>query len=88
MEGATLEAGFLGFISKAAKVTGTNMTFVLDEDVEVLEETVVIGYGTLKKSDLSGSVVSVTAEDMEKRNPSNLGVGLQGIAPGVQVIRS
>ena len=88
MEGATLEAGFLGFITKAAKVTGTNMTFVLDEDVEVLEETVVIGYGTLKKSDLSGSVVSVSAEDMEKRNPSNLGVGLQGIAPGVQVIRS
>ncbi len=88
IQGSTLEAGFLGFISKTAVVSGTSMTFVLEDDVEVLEETVVIGYGTLKKSDLSGSVVSVSAEDMEKRNPSNLGVGLQGIAPGVQVIRS
>lgn len=87
-EGSVLEAGFLGYISQTALVSGTSMTFVLDEDVEVLEETVVIGYGTLKKSDLSGSVVSVSAEDMEKRNPSNIGVGLQGLAPGVQVIRS
>lgn len=87
-EGSTLEAGFLGYISKNALVTGTTMTFVLDEDVEVLEETVVVGYGTMKKSDLSGSVVSVNAEEMERRSPANIGVGLQGMAPGVQVIRS
>ena len=87
-EGSTLEAGFLGYISKTSLVTGSSMTFVLDDDVEVLEETVVVGYGTMKKSDLSGSVVSVSAEEMERRSPANIGVGLQGIAPGVQVIRS
>ena len=53
-----------------------------------LDEVVVVGYGTMKKSDLTGSVASVNAEEMMKRNPVNLGQGLQGAAAGVSVIRS
>lgn len=53
-----------------------------------MDEVVVVGYGTMKKSDLTGSVASVNAEEMMKRNPVNLGQGLQGAAAGVSVIRS
>lgn len=57
------------------------LKIILKEDAETLEEVVVVGYGTMKKSDLTGSVTSVNAEEMMKRNPVNLGQGLQELPP-------
>ena len=66
----------------------TTVNFVLDEDNMFLEETVVIGYGTQKKSDVTGSVASVDSEAMLKRAPINIAQGLQGAAAGVQITQS
>ena len=54
----------------------------------MIDEVVVVGYGTIKKSDISGSVVSVDKEQMMKRNPLNLAQGLQGSAAGVMVSKN
>lgn len=48
----------------------------------------VVGYGMVKKSDLTGSVASVNVDEMAKRNPVNIGQALQGAAAGVQVMRN
>lgn len=88
--GSTLKASYIGYLSRSVKVTANMpaLKITLKEDAETLEEVVVVGYGTMKKSDLTGSVASVNAEEMMKRNPVNLGQGLQGAAAGVTVIRS
>lgn len=88
--GSTLKTSYIGYLARTVKVTGNMnaLKIILKEDTETLDEVVVVGYGTMKKSDLTGSVASVNAEEMMKRNPVNLGQGLQGAAAGVSVIRS
>ena len=88
--GSTLKTSYIGYLARTVKVTGNMnaLKITLKEDTETLDEVVVVGYGTMKKSDLTGSVASVNAEEMMKRNPVNLGQGLQGAAAGVSVIRS
>ena len=86
---ATLVFSFVGMKSQEVTVNGRKVIDVtMTNDTELLDEVVVVGYGTMKKSDLTGSVTSVNAEEMMKRNPVNLGQGLQGAAAGVSVIRS
>ena len=83
---ATLEISYVGYVTEKVKVGGrNNITVVLREDAQMLDNVVVIGYGTMKKSDITGSVVSVNTEDMMKRAPINVAQGLQGAAPGVIV---
>ncbi|WP_231480150.1 TonB-dependent receptor [Prevotella sp. P6B4] len=83
---ATLNISYVGYVSQSVKVAGkSNLTIVLKEDAQVLSDIVVVGYGTMKKSDITGSVVSVNTEDMMKRAPINIAQGLQGAAPGVIV---
>lgn len=60
----------------------------LREDSEVLDEVVVVGYGTMKRSDLTGSVSSVTEEDMKRSVVTSLDQALQGRAAGVQVTQN
>ncbi|MBP5637784.1 MAG: TonB-dependent receptor plug domain-containing protein, partial [Bacteroidales bacterium] len=57
----------------------------LEDAADVLEETIVIGYGTTKKRDITGSIVSVTKDDIENKMPTNVFDVLQGTAAGVQV---
>ena len=83
---ATLTVSFVGYLTQNVKVAGkTNITVVMKEDAQMLNDVVVVGYGTMKKSDISGSVASVNAADMLKRTPTNIAQGLQGAAPGVMV---
>ena len=83
---ATLTISYVGYLTQNVKVAGkTNITVVLKEDAQMLNDVVVVGYGTMKKSDITGSVVSVNTEDMMKRAPVNVAQGLQGAAPGVIV---
>lgn len=51
----------------------------MKEDTELLDEVVVIGYGSMKKSDLTGSVTSIKSEDLMKTNPISINQGLQGV---------
>lgn len=85
--GATLQVSFIGYTSISVKVQPHQSfyTLVMKEESEMLNDVVVIGYGTIKKSDVSGSVSSIDKDEMMKRNPMNLAQGLQGAAAGVMV---
>ena len=85
--GANITVSCIGYADQTfstANQTVFNITLV--EDTEFLEETVVIGYGVQKKSDLTGSVASVRSEDLTNRSTSDAAAALQGKAAGVQVI--
>lgn len=88
--GSTLTVSYIGFITQQVKVIAdkAKYTIALREDAETLDEVVVVGYGSIKKSDVTGSVASVNTEELMKRNPINLEQGLQGMAAGVQVVRT
>ena len=87
--GATLSVSCIGYSTQTIPVgTQSVINVVLQEDTEFLEETVVIGYGVQRKSDVTGSVASVKAADMANRSTSDAGAALQGKAAGVQVINS
>ena len=89
LEGAEVKVSYIGYNPQSFKVTQkTSYNIVLKEDSEMINEVVVVGYGTIKKSDISGSVVSVDKEQMMKRNPLNLAQGLQGSAAGVMVSKN
>ena len=83
---ATLTISFVGHLTQNVKVAGkTNITVVLKEDTQMLEDVVVVGYGTMKKSDVSGSVATINMEQMERKIPTNVAQALQGAAAGVMV---
>ncbi len=86
-KGSTLEFSFMGYITRSVVVENQEIINVLlEDDTTLLEETIVIGYGTVKKSDLTGSVASVSGEDMSKSATSDALQAIQGRAAGVQVI--
>ncbi len=81
-----LQVSFIGYATQEISI-GNKKTFsiTLKEDAERLDEVVVIGYGTVKRRDLTGSVASVTGEKLAKNPVSNVAEALQGQLPGVQV---
>ncbi len=86
---STLTVSFIGYATQTVPVNGkTSLTITLREDTEVLDEVVVIGYGTMKKSDLTGAISSVSSKDLMKQPSPSLGAALQGRATGLQVISS
>lgn len=86
---ASLTFSILGYQDKVVPV-GKNKVFdiVLDEDSDLLEETVVIGYSTVKKKDLTGSLSTVSGEELTVRQTNTISQALQGAVPGVTVTRS
>ncbi len=83
---AVLEVSYLGYETKTIPVNGqSNLNVSLGVDAEVLDEVVVIGYGSVKKSDVTGSVSSVKAEEIQAFPVLNAGQALQGRAAGVVV---
>jgi len=84
---ATLIVSCLGFADKQVQVGNLSViTITLEEDVTYLDETVVIGYGVQKKSDLTGAVASVREDDLKNRSTSDAAAALQGKVAGVQVV--
>jgi len=83
---AVLVFSFIGYLVEEKAINGQSVVNVsLREDIKQIEDVVVVGYGTVKKSDISGSVVSVSREEMMKKAPTNIMQGLQGAAAGVMV---
>ncbi len=81
-----LTISYVGYVTQNVPVNGkSNVTVVLKEDDTTLSDVVVIGYGTMKKSDISGSVATVNKEQMERKVPVNIAQALQGAAAGVMV---
>ena len=87
--GANIEVSCIGYASQVIPV-GNQSVFnvVLQEDTEFIDETVVIGYGVQRKSDVTGAIASVRADDLQNRSTSDAAIALQGKAAGVQVVRS
>ena len=84
--GASLEYSCIGYATQVIPVADkTVIDVILREDAEFLEETVVIGYGVQRKSDLTGSVASIRSEELMDRSTSDAAAALQGKAAGVQV---
>lgn len=84
-EGQQLEVSFIGMTTKQVPVSFTPITVILDEASTMIDEAVVIGYGTAKKRDLTGSIVNVDAQDIANRPASNPLASLQGRIAGVQI---
>ena len=83
---ATLEVSYVGYVTQKVKVGGkSDLTITMKEDAQMLSDVVVVCYGTMKKSDISGSVATVDQESVMKRIPQNIGQALQGAAAGVMV---
>ena len=81
-EGKTLTFSYIGYKTKEVKAQKT-MKVTLEDDTHVLNEVVAVGYGTMKRSDITGSVVSVKAEDMEQTSAATMDQMLQGRAAGL-----
>lgn len=85
--GSTMIVSYIGYIEQAFKVSkGKNIYDIkLVENSEILDEVVVVGYGTMKRSDITGSVVSVTGDELRKNIATSVDQALQGKAAGVTV---
>ncbi|SDM48992.1 TonB-dependent receptor [Kriegella aquimaris] len=85
-ENAVLVVSYIGFSNKEVPINGqTNISVMLEESAAGLDEVVVVGYGTQKKRDVIGSMVSIKGEDIAKTPTTNLADNLQGMASGVMV---
>ncbi|MFY0653377.1 MAG: TonB-dependent receptor [Cyclobacteriaceae bacterium] len=85
-EGATLTVSFVGYITQEFQVGSESVIDIqMESDAKQLDEIVVIGYGTAQKSDLTGSVASVSTEALENIPNSRVDQLLQGRAAGVQI---
>ena len=87
--GKVLIISYIGMVSQDVNIAGkTNVNVVLKEDANTLQDVVVVGYGTMKKQDLTGSVSSVNTEQLNAKGaPSVLG-NLQGSNPGVNITQT
>lgn len=84
-----LSISYIGYKSQTKAVNANSKVEIsLQEDQALLDEVVVVGYGTLKKSDLTGSLASVSAKDFEKQPLTRIDQALQGRAAGVSVTQT
>ena len=87
-EGAMLLVSYIGYGDYETKVGNqSNLSITLKEDSQALDELVVVGYGTMKKKDLTGAVGAVKGDDLAARRTTQLSTALQGATSGVLVTR-
>lgn len=87
-EGAMLLVSYIGYGDYETKVGNqSNLSITLKEDSQALDELVVVGYGTMKKKDLTGAVGAVKGDDLASRRTTQLSTALQGATSGVLVTR-
>ena len=85
--GASINVSCIGYADQTLPTANQSVfNIVLREDVEFLDETVVIGYGVQKKSDLTGAVASVREDDLKNRSTADAAAALQGKVAGVSII--
>ena len=83
---AVILVSYLGFVQQRIPYQGqTNLDIFMEVDNAQLEEIVVIGYGTAKKKEITSSITTIEAEDLNRMTVGNVAESMQGLAPGVQV---
>ncbi len=87
--GKKIVISYVGYKTQTISVTDSRAVYnvTLEEDSEVLEDVVVVGYGTQKRSDVTGAISSVSAKDIESFSTKSLAESLQGLAAGVSVTK-
>ena len=87
--GNVLTISYIGMQSQDVNVAGkTSVNVVLKEDATTLQDVVVVGYGTMKKTDLTGSISSVDTEKLNAKGAPSVLENLQGATPGVNITQS
>ena len=83
-DNVAIKISYVGYISQTVKVQpGKNISVILKEDTKTLDEVVVVGFGTQKKVNLTGSVSTVNSDELLSRPVSNVSQALQGLVPGM-----
>ncbi len=86
---AKIQVSFIGFVTQTLSVGNqTHIKVVLKDDSKLLDEVVVVGFGTQKKVNLTGAIGVATAEDLELRPVANVVQALQGLVPGLQIMQT
>ena len=85
---SVLEISYVGYKTQSVKVTRNVLNIVLEEDSQVLEDVVVVGYGVQKKSDLTSSISTIKSDELSATAITSLDQGLQGRAAGVAVLNT
>ena len=86
--GDIIVISYIGYVTQEIPYTGKPIQVKLAEDSKALEEVVVVGYATVKKANLTGAVSAVDGKVLEDRPIVNLGQGLQGAIPNLNVTTS
>lgn len=84
-KGDVIVISYVGYQTQEIKWNGSPLNVILKEDSKTLSEVVVVGYGTQKRANLSGSVAMVDSKELENRPIQNVSSGLQGLMPGVAI---
>lgn len=87
-QGTEIEVSSIGFSTQTVKASANPMKVKLTEDKKLLDEIVVVGYGTLKKGNMSGAVSTIKADDLPTAGSSSLGEMLRGRASGANITSS
>ena len=82
-KGDVIEVSYIGYKTLTVTWNGSPLNLVLKSDTQTLDEVVVVGFGTQKKVNLTGSVSTVGAEELASRPVSNVSQALQGLVPGM-----
>lgn len=87
--GKTIAVSYVGYTTRTMRIGENKQVYdvVIEEDNELLEDVVVVGYGTQKRSDVTGAISSVSAKDIESFSTNSLAESLQGLAAGVSVTK-
>ncbi|MBR6433108.1 MAG: TonB-dependent receptor, partial [Bacteroides sp.] len=86
--GSIIQISFVGYQPQEVRWTGTPLNIILKEDSKLLDEVVVVGYGTQKKVNVTGAVSMVNADAIEARPVANVSQALQGAIPGLNLTTS
>ena len=87
--GATIEVSYIGFTTQRVRVTGAGrMDVQMVEDATALDEVVVVGYGVMRRSDLTGSVASINEDQIKQGVNTSIEQAMQGRIAGVQVTQN
>ena len=87
-DNGSFEVSYIGYVAQSVPVKNkSNFIISLSEDTEVLDEVVVVGFGTQKKANLTGAVTAVSGKDISRRPVANASTMLQGQVPGLRVVQ-
>lgn len=86
-QGSTIVVSYVGFSDRELRAS-RNMDITITEDTKALDEVVVVGYGTMRRADMTGAISSVNTSELAKRTTTNPAEALQGKIAGVSIMKS